>query len=63
MNLSLYAEAEQLAQRALELVVPATPPALEADLWSAVARIYGQRNQQATIRAARRAAESAAWIM
>jgi len=56
-SLSLYAEAERLAQRALELVGPATPPALEADLWSAVARIYGQRNQQATIRAARRAAE------
>ncbi|MBK6395792.1 MAG: hypothetical protein IPF73_14795 [Betaproteobacteria bacterium] len=38
-------------------LAPSTPPALEADLWLAVARFHGQRNQQATIRASRRAAD------
>jgi len=57
MGLSLFAEGEVLVERALERVTPATPPALEADLWSAVASVYGDRNQQTTIRAARRAAD------
>jgi predicted ATPase/DNA-binding winged helix-turn-helix (wHTH) protein len=57
VSLSLYSESEALVQRALELLTPSTPPALEAELWSAVAAVYGQRDQQATIRASRRAAE------
>ncbi len=57
LSLSLYAEAGAWVQRALERLAPSTPPALEADLWLAVARFHGQRNQQATIRASRRAAD------
>lgn len=57
LSLSLYAETEALVQRALECLAPSTPPALEAELRSAVAAVYGQRDQRATIRAARRAAE------
>jgi predicted ATPase/DNA-binding winged helix-turn-helix (wHTH) protein len=57
LGLSLYAEAGAWVQRALERLSPSTPPALEAGLWLAVARFHGQRNQQATIRAARRAAD------
>jgi tetratricopeptide (TPR) repeat protein len=41
----------------VERLAPATPPALEAELWQAVASLYGQRNQQTTIRAARKAAD------
>lgn len=57
LSQSLYAEADVWARRALERLTPSTPPVLEADLWLAVARLYGQRNQQATIRASRRAAD------
>jgi hypothetical protein len=57
LSLSLYAEAGAWVHRALERLAPSTPPALEADLWLAVARFHGQRNQQATIRASRRAAD------
>lgn len=57
LSLSLYAELQALLEKALERLAPSTPPALEADLWLAIAAVYGQRNQQATIRAARRAAE------
>lgn len=57
VSLSLYAEADALLQRAVACLTPATPAALEADLWSAVALLNGQRSQQTTIRAARRAAD------
>ncbi|MBK7331623.1 MAG: winged helix-turn-helix domain-containing protein [Betaproteobacteria bacterium] len=57
LSLSLYAEAGAWVQRALERLAPSTPPALEADLWLAMARFHGQRNQQATIRASRQAAD------
>ena len=57
LSLSLYAEAGAWVQRALERLAPSTPPSLEANLCLAVARFHGQRNQQATIRASRRAAD------
>ncbi|MGZ9074179.1 MAG: ATP-binding protein [Burkholderiaceae bacterium] len=57
VSLSLYAESQALVQRALDHLAPTTPPALEADLWSASALVYGQRDQQATTSAARRAAD------
>jgi predicted ATPase/DNA-binding winged helix-turn-helix (wHTH) protein len=57
LSLSLYAEADAWLQRALERLAPSTAPALEADLWLAAARFHGQRNQQASIRASRRAAD------
>jgi len=55
VSLSLYAEAEALVRQALQRVATSTPPQLEADLQSAIAAIYGQRNQRATIAAACRA--------
>jgi tetratricopeptide (TPR) repeat protein len=57
ISLSLYAEAEALVQRAAASLAPAMPPALQADLWLALASVYWQRNQQETIRAAGRAAD------
>jgi predicted ATPase len=57
LSFSLYAEGDAWIRRAQERLAPSTPPALEADLWLAVARFHGQRNQQATIMASRRAAD------
>lgn len=57
ISLSLYAEADALLQRALACLTPATPVALEADLWLAVAVLYSQRDQRKTIQAALRAAD------
>lgn len=57
VGLGLFAEAETLLQQACERIAPTTPPALDADLSFAVAISYGQRHQQRTIAAARRAVE------
>ena len=57
VSLSLYAESQALLQRALERLAPSTPPTLEADLWWGSAIVHGQRDQQATRAAARRAVE------
>lgn len=57
VSLSLYAEAEALLQQAMPKLSPTTPLRLQADLQLAIAAVYGQRNQQTTIAAARRAAD------
>ena len=57
LSLSLYREGEALLHRALECVTPSTPPALEAELWSALASIHVSRDFHVVIKAARRAAD------
>lgn len=57
MGLSLHAEVRALMQQALERLAPSTPAAIEADLWLAVAALYGQRDQNTTADAARKAVD------
>jgi predicted ATPase len=57
LSLSLYAEADALVQSALKRLDASAPAAVEAELWFAVANLYGQRNYRESVRAARRAVD------